>query len=646
MIKFQDGKKRKPATTTSTESRPSLIRTCWFLLAIGLVLPATVLQGQVDQSASQEASANDPSPIEIRNAFRAGLKQLEAECIQQKLPEQAARVGKLMQPRDPNRQYIFMPPAFAENPDETATDSQKQFQQKLASLKKEHAEALFQAARNAVTAAQGPEAYQLLHELLVFDPDHAQTRAALGFRQDAKLGWVRSTKPTRATEARKRQKAIGWEKGTYWEINSPHFTIASAAGEQAGLKLAAELELTYWVWRQVYFDYWANPRQLENWLNGKGKDKNSGKKYSVVLFRDRQQYVAEMARLTGTDQVAISSGYYEEKIKTSFFYAADEPPVATWRHESIHQFLQENAGVNKTVADRGHAWLVEAIAMYFESMKVHDTHTITLGGFDAERLQFARLRCKREGKFVPMQELDELGRRELQSHADVAALYTQASGIGQFLFTAENGKYRNGFIRFIKEFYQARRVKSSLAEHTLELDQLDRKYKEFLNVTAEDLAHPFFNINANVLTLGRAKSSNAVLPVLKQCTNLSSLELSENRLVDDASVEYLAEMNQIAQLFLDATGITDASLPTLAKLTSLQELDLASNRITDAQISRLAELPELQLLYMAGSLVSDACIDDLARIPKLKLVDLRKTRVTEKGAEKLKQLLPNVRILH
>ena len=72
---------------------------------------------------------------------------------------------------------------------------------------------------------------------------------------------------------------INWEKGTYWNIQSPHFTIYSAAGEAAGLKLAEELERTYWVWRQVYFDYWSSPRHLQQWLEGKSSDSSSSRRY-------------------------------------------------------------------------------------------------------------------------------------------------------------------------------------------------------------------------------------------------------------------------------------------------------------------------------------------------------------------------------
>jgi hypothetical protein len=319
------------------------------------------------------------------------LQSLRDQCRTNQMPDAEAIVESWIWDRDPQRQYIFLPPVTTPQWPESNDPRSPPLRQQLTGILQEYAAALFELATRAARESLGPEAYQWLHETLVYDPDHLQARKALGFRQDDELGWVRSTKPTTAKLSRTRQQTIGWEKGTYWEINSPHFRIYSAAGEQAGLELAGELEQTYWVWRQVFFDYWCTPRQLQRWLDGESADKSGSRQYDVILFRDRQHYLNDLADVTG---IAISSGYYVEQKRASFFYADQQPPIATWRHETVHQLLQENAGATKTVADRGQAWMVEGIAMYFESMLVRDNYVV-LGGFDTLRLQYARLRSQR-----------------------------------------------------------------------------------------------------------------------------------------------------------------------------------------------------------------------------------------------------------
>ena len=542
--------------------------------------------------------------------------------------------------RDPARQYIFMPPAEAIAPPDDASDLQQSFHKRFAEVRKQHADALMELAGEAADSELGAESYQLLHEALAHDPEHEKARAVLGFRQHEELGWVRSAKPTQARLSRTRQKTMGWDKGTYWEINSPHFKIYSAAGEQAGLHLAEELEQTYWVWRQVFFDYWSGPRQIQRWLAGDAADKSSSKQYQVILFRDKHQYVSDLAEV---DNIQVSSGYYEESKRASFFYWDRDPPVENWRHEIVHQLLQENAGINKSVAQRGHAWLVEGIAMYFETMLPQDRY-VTLGGFDATRFQYARLRCKREGFFTPMQELDSIDRQSLQAHPDAARLYTQASGVSQFLFNGQQGRYRNGLLRFVRELYRDRRVKSTLADSTLPLDQLDRAYQEFLNFDRSELARFFLNRDPTVLALGRGGLKDSDIALLQDCRRLRWLELSENPITDEALV-HLTKLHELQQLFLDVTGVTDAGLPQIAKLTSLQELDLASTRVTDEGLRKLNSLKDLQVLWLAGSKVSDACIASLVELPKLKLVDLRQTDVTQSGVAELKAARPELQIM-
>ena len=575
-------------------------------------------------------------------ALAEDLDQLASICREQNMLEEAAAALEWKMLRDPNRQYIFLPPSQAEIDHGSAeTDLQKKFFQRLQSIKQAYAAQLFELAKQATVREMGPEAYQWLHETLVFDPEHEAARSALGYRKNATLGWVRSAKPTTARKARTRQKAIGWEKETYWEINSPHFKIYSAAGEQAGLALAEELEQTYWVWRQIFFGYWSNSRQIARWLEGDSADKSGSRQYQVILFRDKAQYVNDLADV---DNIEISSGYYSEDQRASFFYWEDDIPIDTWRHEIVHQLLQENAGSNKSVADRGHAWWVEGIAMYFESMLVNP-HCIVLGGFDANRMQYARLRFQREGFFVPMVELDAMSREELQSNPDIKRIYTQASGVSQFLMTGEAGRYRDSFLQLIKSFYKDRRFKDSIADAILPLDQLDRAYQRFLEIDREQFDTYWQNQNPQVFALGRAGLTDEDVGMLKACQALTWLDLSRNPITNKAlnSLESISSLNQ---LFLDTTASTDSGMKSIATLSNLQELDLANTRITDKGIELLTPLSELQVLWLADSMVSDQCLDDLVTFSKLQLVDLRRTDVTEQGVTTLKNKNPQLRVLH
>ena len=611
---------------------------------------------QTKTAEASESSWQTASALAVeaeRRRFAAEMKALAAKARELKMPAEAKVAESQIIRFDPERQIIFMPSGMVRPPKETQqptpsewTDAQKSFDKRLKTLKQEFAANLFELVPKRVYDEEAAAAYQLLHEVLVYNPQHKEARRILGFRNDEKLGWIRSAKATRASKGTTARKLVGWKKGTYWTIYSPHFIIYSAAGEEAGLRLARELELTYWVWRQVFFEYQSGTRQISEWLNTDRSDPFSGKQYKVYLFRDRQQYLSDMSAVPN---VEISTGYYDDQAEASFFYPGENNDVSTWRHETVHQLLQENSRSNIKIRERGQAWLVEGVAMYFETMKVHDDYVV-LGGFDAYRLQFARRRCKREGFFIPMAMLDAMTNKELQSRSDAGRIYSQSAGVAQMLMASKQGKYRNKFVRYVRQFYREKRTKLTLAEQTMALDQLDRHYQRFLDVSTEQVRTHFSDPATDhsavrALALGGCGLCDADVALLAKCTKLDWLQLSENPALTDDALKSLDEMKQLTELFLDVTAITDAAAPYLARMKSLQEIDVASTRITDATVAQLAELPELRFLYLAKTKVTDECIDSLVQIPKLSVVDLRKTEVTTEAIQRLEKARPDLEVV-
>jgi len=126
-------------------------------------------------------------------------------------------------------------------------------------------------------------------------------------------------------------------------LETPHFKIVSTASEQRTRVLAGELELWHTVWRQVFFNYWGNKNALKASFAGRQQMRIPGRKFDIVFFQNRQQY----ANLLGEHVrgVGISSGYYSNKLRTSFFYDGDVTTQSTWRHELTHQLFRANRKV-------------------------------------------------------------------------------------------------------------------------------------------------------------------------------------------------------------------------------------------------------------------------------------------------------------
>jgi len=54
---------------------------------------------------------------------------------------------------------------------------------------------------------------------------------------------------------------------------------------------------------------------------------------------------------------------------------------------------------------------------------------------------------------VPLAELANLGRRELQADQRLPQIYSQISGLADFFMNAQGGRYREAFIEYLERVY-------------------------------------------------------------------------------------------------------------------------------------------------------------------------------------------------
>jgi Leucine-rich repeat (LRR) protein len=88
---------------------------------------------------------------------------------------------------------------------------------------------------------------------------------------------------------------------------------------------------------------------------------------------------------------------------------------------------------------------------------------------------------------------------------------------------------------------------------------------------------------------------------LRSCTNLTHLNLSENRKVTDDGLKGLSLFLRLRELNLSSCDITDDIFPTLRKLSDLRSLTLSfCPRISDIGIKTLGELRKLTFLDLQG----------------------------------------------
>jgi len=373
-------------------------------------------------------------------SYRQRLHTLADKCVELGLPEQAQLVRQWVKVRRADQQRFFLADSvgsFAadatavrdragDSPAATqaaGTELERQFLQRFKRERQQQAVALFELAEQQLKADAADAAYRTLHAVLREDPDHARARRILGYRPSG-TRWTLGEDGIRRRNGTTTHPRFGWRRGSYWLIESSHFRISTNHSAAAGEKLARQLEQLHAAWQQLFFDFWSNSAALAARFAGEDRPLGPARKYQVVLFRDREEYLSQLARVE--PRIQVSSGYYTAEQRTAYLFAGDPAIETNWWHEVSHQLFHESADSIRLVGERQNFWAIEGIAVYMESF-VPDDDSVTLGGFEADRLQFARYRILRDAPRESLANLVLLGRPALPARADLGELYTQAA---------------------------------------------------------------------------------------------------------------------------------------------------------------------------------------------------------------------------
>jgi hypothetical protein len=599
-----------------------------FRLALLGVTVSTALGGREVASQSSETRPAD-GKVESWRVERSQLDPEYAKKIQEYHdwtvekglePSDTARFKNTLN-RDLWRQTIFIPADSSAEliPIHTAP----QAFEKLDEVNDWQAERLFDLAKRAADAGAGGPAIQFLNEALFFNPNHTEIRRILA-HQKTDTGWALYPDRLEIRKGTRPHDICPWSARSFSIVTTSNFQIESNAPEDQLRALAEKLERWHYVWRQIYFDYWSNARTLRRWMGGEGTYSYSRRRFKVIIFQNREDYLQVLTPLV--PGVKISTGYYSNAKNISFFYFdAEDPSVEdTWKHELTHQLFRESigTGTNLKPFENEYIWFDEGAATYAESL-VDFGDYITLGGFDANRMQYARVRMLLENYQVPLKELNQLGRNSLQQRSDIVRLYGQIAGQFDMLMNDRAGASEAGLIEILKLLYRGKPVREARLEKTFgkTLKQLDERYRDFLIVDAErveqHLSAPFARSG---LSFAKSQLTDGSFEVIGQCHNLTWLDLSVNQ-IKPPNIHALAHCQSLRQLILTQCRLAPGTLRAMTELSALEEIDLSGSSVTDQQ-----------LLELQGQ-------------TNLKQLSVKSTHLTPAGITKLKQLLPSVQVV-
>ncbi len=571
------------------------------------------------------------------------LQEIAAWCRENDIEQQVAETFKLYVPRDLGRQYIFLPSELAmPTPPEGILG---QWITRISEVRVWQAERIFELAKKAAAAGAGTAAFQLINEVIFFDRDHAAVRDLLGHRK-TEDGWRVASDRIQVRPSSKPNDLLKWPAKSYLLVLTPNFEIESNASEERTRYLAEQLERWHGVWRQVFFEYWSSSDALQRWIDGKSSYRHSRKRFRVIFFKDRSDYVSNLAQMIRG--IEASTGYYSADERVSFFYDSQDPSVEeTWRHELTHQLFRESIKTNKSPFDEQFIWLDEGISTYFESLTDFDNY-VTLGGFEARRMQYARVRLLLEGFYIPLAELSQIGREQLQQRKDIARLYSQAAGLTDMLMNDQSGNLEPKLAEFLKLLYTgpSRRMKDDTFEQVIgySYDELDARYKDYLTVNPNAVVkHLTLPLTRTEMSLSGTDLQEAGFDALGQCYNLGWVDLSGNAITADRLLR-LVGCRRLSQLFLTECRLAPGCLKALTQFENLEELDLSGSTIVDQQLAELAGNETLKSLRLAATRITDKGLVSLERLPNLRSLDVSRSLVTEQGIARLQAKLPALEI--
>ncbi|MCY2963795.1 MAG: hypothetical protein NT069_09150 [Planctomycetota bacterium] len=137
----------------------------------------------------------------------------------------------------------------------------------------------------------------------------------------------------------------------------------------------------------------------------------------------------------------------------------------------------------------------------------------------------------------------------------------------------------------------------------------------------------------------------------RSCKTIARLEQLQSvslghSMVSDEGMRELFGLHHLQSLSLMHCWITDQLLAELVKaLPNLRSLALSGTMISDEGVSSLTGHSQLEGLGLWNTKVTDSCLEAIRRLPRLKELEVPYTYVTNAGADWLRSVRPDLKVM-
>lgn len=496
------------------------------LIARALVATSFVLGCGSYTSADESSVADRIAAAQLD--FADEMRSLADWAASRGLNAEADETRAWVQPRDSMLCWVPKLPSEVQpnEPPAGSSPDRIDWHTRFHALRAAHGQTLFALAQAAVDEDQYGQARLLLLEAARQSPDDEKYRELLGFRryrgrwhtpweiqqfEDGKVwhdrfGWLRASEVERYEQGLRSMPTIRFENRTIrggwvtaareavlrssiengWVVETEHYSVRTNTSLEEGVRLAKRLEELNWVWRQMFFSVWATLGEQKDVLEPPRRTTRRVA-HEVVYYRSKDEYVAALAMLTAGD-ITQSTGIYFGSQQRAYFFAGNEFSEITLLHEGTHQLFSEvNAKMrahssrpNYWENARANFWIVEGIACYMETLSERDGF-YTVGGVTSDRMRAAAYRSVELDWHKPISDLTRYGMLQLVHDSEIAAIYSQSTGLATFLMHGQDGKYRAALLKYIEGVYTGN-IDPNALEKILgeEPETLDEEYRAFV----------------------------------------------------------------------------------------------------------------------------------------------------------------------
>ena len=613
------------------------------------------------------APAQPPAALNVDD-FRHELERLDGICVKVNLTDERKLMSSWIVADRSDAHLLFLPieaDPLNVRPGAPTAAAHSSWLKHFATARTRHAQHWFETAQQQATSGDEWSAYLSLWRAAREDNAHTETKRVLGTLLAALT--VRG-KPRPVTTVHPK---FNWPGGTYSRMETANFKITSRADAAKTQQIAAQLETFFALWTQSFYPLWAAPGVTNQRISGRNTNWQRKHQVDVVLCKDRDDYLKTLG--VAESNIGVSVGYYSPDAQMSFFYP-DENLDATLYHELTHQLLAEVSQLKGTsqAGDKSHFWLIEAVALYMESLTPAENHW-RLGGWLAPRMQGARYRALHDGYWIEPKDLDAIGMEGWKERDDIARVYTHAAGLAHFFmdrrlppvdretsasdqaggaaggaagaemrlndFDADTA--RAAFFSSLIAVYRGDQPPEKLWQVAGD-EQAQQDYVHFQLVRdrhVQSLAQSGVRADAiTELVLARSRLSLENWLTIGQFKQLHWLEASYCN-ARPADLRWLKDLTKLERLSLEGVEIDEQLLADVGALPKLKELDLTQCEVDDRQLLVLKKCTSLESLWLGGTKVSAESLAWIQSLPKLEFVALENTSINAEEAKALNEKL-------